>query len=87
MMMGFALVESHSPDADHGYEMLAELCETCVREQYALNFVSPLQMYAARRMAERGDFDGAVAQARTALDELFSSSNLFNCTGGTNTSG
>ena len=65
--------------------MLAELCETCVREHYALNIVSALQGYAARLMAERGDFDVAVAQARTALDELFSSSNFFNCIGGTNT--
>ena len=85
MIMGCALVESPSPDADYGYEMLAELCETCVREHYALNIVSALQGYAARLMAERGDFDVAVAQARTALDELFSSSNFFNCIGGTNT--
>ena len=85
MTMGFALVEAGPPDADRGYDMLAEICETCLEEQYAMNVVAPLQMYAARQMAARGHLEGAVAQARSTLDELFSSANMFNCDAGTNT--
>ena len=51
MTMGYALVESGSQDVDRGYDMLAEMLETCLREQYALNVVAPLQCYTARRMA------------------------------------
>ena len=85
MTMGIALVEADAADADSGYDMLAEMCETCMEEKYALNVVAPLQMYAARQMFARGDHDAAIAEARSALDELFSSRNLFNCDVGTNT--
>jgi len=83
MTMGYALAESESADADRGYDMLAELCETCIEEKYALNAVGPLQMYAVRRMTARGDFDGAIAHGRRALDELYRSENTFNLDVGT----
>jgi hypothetical protein len=83
MTMGYALAESESADADRGYDMLAELCETCIEEKYALNAVGPLQMYAVRRMTARGDLDGAIAHGRRALDELYRSENTFNLDVGT----
>ena len=85
MTMGIALVEADAADADRGYDLLAEMCETCMEEKYALNVVAPLQMYAARQMFARGEHDASIAEARSALDELFSSRNLFNCDVGTNT--
>jgi adenylate cyclase len=78
MTMGYALAESGSADADRGYDILAELCETCIEEKYALNIVAPLQMYAVRRMTARGDLDGAIDYGRHALDELYDSDNMFN---------
>ncbi len=83
MTMGYALVESDSEDADRGYDILGQLLKTCVREQYALNAVPGMQLYQARQMVARGDFNDAVVQARTALDDLFSSRNFFNCDVGT----
>jgi adenylate cyclase len=83
MTMGYALAESESADADRGYDMLAELCETCIEEDYALNAVGPLQMYAVRRMTARGDLEGAIAHGRRALDELYRSENTFNLDVGT----
>jgi hypothetical protein len=83
MTMGYALAESESADADRGYDMLAELCETCIEEKYALNAVGPLQMYAVRRMTARGDHDGAIAHGRRVLDELYRSENTFNLDVGT----
>ena len=85
MMLGFALVERGAADVDRGYDIFAEICATCAKERYAMNLVPSLRMFPARQMTARGDFDGAIAHARTALDEVFSSSNFFNFNWGTNT--
>ena len=79
---GIALMESNS-DTELGYRVVAELCETCVREQYALNIVPGLQTYRSTRMIADGDFDGAVVHARATLDEMFGTANIFNCDVGT----
>jgi class 3 adenylate cyclase len=84
MTMAIALIERDPPGADRGYEMAAELCETCIRESYAMNIVSPLHMYASWRLRLRGDYDGAVEVARESLKDLFNSDNLISCDACTN---
>jgi adenylate cyclase len=85
MTMAIALMESEGPGADRGYEMAAELRETCIRERFAMNIVSLLQLYAARRLTAQGDYDGAVSLGREALNEMFETSNYYSCGAGTNT--
>ena len=85
MTMAIALMESEGPDTDRGYEMAAELCETCIRERFAMNIVAPLQLYAARRLTAQGDYSGAVSLGRQALNEMFGTSNYYNSDSGTNT--
>ena len=78
MMMGIALIASDSQDSQRGYDILAELYETCMREQYALNLAPALELYASRHLIERGDLDRAVALARSAADGIFDTENVFN---------
>ena len=58
--------------------MLAELRATCVKEKFALNAVSVFDVYAARRSAELGDADSAVAQLRAVTDDMFGTGDLGN---------
>jgi class 3 adenylate cyclase len=78
MMMGIALIASDSRNSQHGYDILAELHETCMKEQYALNLAPALELYASRHSIERRDLDGAVALVRSATDGIFDTQNVFN---------
>ena len=79
MMQGIALIASDSRDSQRGYDMLAELYQTCMKEQFALNLAPALQLYASQQMIEHGNLDGAVALIRSAAEGIFSSRNIFNC--------
>ena len=83
MTMGYALVEGEFGDAGRGYDMLAEIRESCMKESYAMSIVALLQSYMARRLTVLGDVDAAISQARAAVDEIYSSSNILNCDVGT----
>ena len=83
MTMGYALVEGEFGDAGRGYDMLAEIRESCMKESYAMSIVALLQSYMARRLTVLGDVDAAISQARAAVDEVYSSSNILNCDVGT----
>ncbi|AGB25626.1 adenylate/guanylate cyclase family protein [Mycobacterium sp. JS623] len=79
MSLGIALVHRGSAaDRARGIAMLAELRDTCVKERYAMNIVSGLELFVARETAAQ-DIDRAVDQARAATDELFNSGNFINC--------
>jgi hypothetical protein len=85
MTLGIALVHRDSAAARaRGVAMLAELRDTCIKEHYALNIVSGLELFIAREAASK-DIDRALQQARAAVDELFGSGNFVNCVGGTQT--
>jgi class 3 adenylate cyclase len=83
--MGIALAEGDPEGTDAGYDMLAELRETCVREHYAMNAVPGMELYQARRLGAQGDFDGAVVRARSGLDDVFRTCDFFNADAGTST--
>jgi adenylate cyclase len=83
MSLGIALVHRQFPeDRARGVAMLTELRDTCVKERYALNIVSGLELFIAREVANE-DIDRAIRQARVATDELFTSGNIANCDAGT----
>jgi hypothetical protein len=83
MTLGIALVQRDSPaDRARGVAMLAELRDTCIKERYALNIVSGLELNMARETANE-DIDRAVQQARAAVEEVFGSGNFANSEGGT----
>jgi hypothetical protein len=79
MSLGIALMHRDSAaDRARGAVMLAELRDTCLKERYAMNIVSGLELFMAREAAAE-DIDAAVHQARAATDELFGSGNFINC--------
>lgn len=78
MTLGIALIHHDSADHERGFDILRQLRETCVREKFALNVVPVFDIYMARRIAELGDADGAVAQLRAVADDMFSTGNMGN---------
>ncbi|WP_326545259.1 adenylate/guanylate cyclase domain-containing protein [Mycolicibacterium sp. ND9-15] len=80
MTLGVALTQGDAADRERGLTMLTELCDTCVREQYAMNITPALEVVLA---VHGGDLDGAIERVRAALDELFNSGNFINCEGST----
>jgi hypothetical protein len=78
MALGIALIHHDSPDRQRGFDMLAELRATCVKEKFTLNAVPEFDIYAARGSAELGDADSAVAQLRAVTDDMFGTRNLGN---------
>jgi adenylate cyclase len=82
MTLGVALMHRDSlADRARGFAMLSELRDTCIKESYALNIVSGLELNMAREVANE-DIDLAVQQSRAATDELFASGNFVNCDAG-----
>ena len=82
MTLGVALTHGDAAAQKRGLTMLAELCDTCVREQYGMNIVPALEVVLAYHAAD-DDLDGAIERIRTVSDGLFSSGNFFNCEGST----
>jgi class 3 adenylate cyclase len=78
MALGIALIHHVSADSQRGFDMLAQLRATCVKEKFALNVVPVFDIYAARRSAELGDADSAVAQFRAVAEDMFSTGNIGN---------
>jgi adenylate cyclase len=78
MALGIALIDHESAGRQRGFETLAQLRATCVKEKFALNIVPVLDIYGARQSAELGDADSAVAQLRAVTDDMFSAGNFGN---------
>lgn len=75
---GLALVH-HSPGTrKRGHEVLVDLREMAVANNFGLNAVPLLDAYAARRSAELGDQQVAVTGLRAALDDMMSEGNFGN---------
>jgi adenylate cyclase len=79
MTLGIALIHHDAATRHRGFDVLAQLRATCVKEQFGLNVVPVFDMYAARDKAARGNVDGAVQQLRTVVDDLFTTGNIVNC--------
>jgi adenylate cyclase len=82
MILGGAL--TYGEDSARGLAILAELRDTCVKERYAMNIVSGLEMILARHAATE-DIDSAITRARAALGELIENGNFINCDSSTHT--
>ena len=82
MTLGIALTFRDSTDRARGLVMLAELRDTCLKERYALNIVSGLELYLAQEEASE-NLDRAIQRARAATEEVLGSGNLANFDGGT----
>jgi class 3 adenylate cyclase len=78
MALGIALIHHESASRQRGYDMLAQLRATCVKQKFALNIVPVFDVYGARQSAERGDVNSAVAQLRAVTDDMFCTGNIGN---------
>ncbi len=76
MTLGIALIHHRSADHQRGFEVLAQLRATCVKERFGLNVVPVFDVYGAKQRAAVGDRDGAVDRSRSAAEELFRTGNL-----------
>jgi class 3 adenylate cyclase len=79
LALGIALIHHGPADRQRGFDVLAQLRDTCVKERYALNVVPICDVYAAREKAELGDLDGAVKELRIIADDLFTTAHFSNC--------
>ena len=80
MTMGVALIASNSGDAKRGYEMLADLRQTCMKERYALNIVPGLDVTHVQLMiATGGHRRRDRARACRERRNLLSTHNYSNC--------
>lgn len=79
-VLGIALVHRSASDRQPGFDLLAQLRETCVSEGFALNIVPLMDVYAAREKVANGDLDGAIALLRMTIEEMFTSGNIGNIT-------
>jgi class 3 adenylate cyclase len=79
LALGIALIHHDPADRQRGFDVLAQLRDTCVKQSYALLVVPICDVYAAREKAELGDLDGAVQQLRSVADDLFNTGHFSNC--------
>jgi class 3 adenylate cyclase len=71
LTMGLALVHRDPPVRQRGLQLLAQVRDIAIRDQFILREVPIIDVYAARESAARGDIDSAVQQLRTLLNSLF----------------
>jgi class 3 adenylate cyclase len=79
LALGLALIHRNPADRQRGFDVLAQLGDTCVKKSFALNVIPICDVYAAREKAELGDFDRAVQQLRTVAGDLFNTEHFANC--------
>jgi adenylate cyclase len=69
---GIALVHRDSPaDRERGFDVLGQVREMCLQDQYYPSDLPVADVWAARERARRGDRDGALPRLRDAVDDLF----------------
>jgi class 3 adenylate cyclase len=71
LTMGLALVHRDSPDHQRGLQLLAQVRDIAIHDQFMLREIPIIDVYAAQESAGRGDTDGALQQLRTLLNALF----------------
>jgi class 3 adenylate cyclase len=78
LALGYALIHHDAADRQRGFEVLAQLRETCIKERFLLSAIPICDVYAAREKAELGDLDRAVQQLRTVADDVFNAEDFAN---------
>jgi adenylate cyclase len=70
---GITLVHQGGPQREAGFELLAKIRERALDEGFSLIALPVVDIHFAREKARLGDLDGAIALARTVVDDLFDS--------------
>jgi adenylate cyclase len=73
LSLGITLVHRDGPERDRGWELLAQVRDTAVKERFSLSAVSVVDIHVAQRTTRSGDLDGAIGLARAVLEDLFDS--------------
>lgn len=84
LALGVALALGDSSARARGLALLSEMCDTCEREQYAMNIVPPVRVLLAAEHADE-DIDGAIEQVRSSTETVFTTGNFSNVEGCTQT--
>jgi len=69
---GVTLVHQHGPHREAGFELLAKIRERALNQRFALIALPIVDIHIAREKARLGDLDGAIALARTVVDDMLS---------------
>jgi len=73
LSLGITLVHRDGPNRDRGWELLAQVRDTAVKERFSLAAVPIVDIHVAQQKARSGDLDGAIGLARAVLEDLFDS--------------
>ena len=76
--LGFALLWRGDPaDGNRGLEMVAQVRNLCLHQQYPLSELPINDLIAARERAKRGDRDDAISVMRKSVDEVLTNRHLL----------
>jgi ATP/maltotriose-dependent transcriptional regulator MalT len=79
LRLTFAMALIHrGTDPGRGFDDLRALRETCIKEQFALNMLSLMDIYLTLERAQQGDVDGAVERWSAIADEMAEAGKLSN---------
>jgi hypothetical protein len=70
-VLGSALVQRDGKEVQRGQRLVAQVRETCIREQFFLQIVPMIDLYTAGERARRGDPDGVVPVMQKIVGDLF----------------
>jgi adenylate cyclase len=70
---GVTLVREDGAEREAGLDLLAKIRERALNERFSLHALPIADIHIAREKARLGDLDGAIALARTVVDDLFAS--------------
>jgi len=67
------LAHRDGSERERGWELLAQVRDTALRERFTLTVVPFVDIHLAQQKARSGDLDGAIELARAVLEDLFDS--------------
>jgi adenylate cyclase len=70
---GVILVRQDGPEREAGFDLLEKVRARALNQRFALTAVPIVDIHTASEKARLGDLDGAIASARTVVDDLLSS--------------
>jgi adenylate cyclase len=74
---GVALAYRHGPEHQEGLSLLAKVRDRALNGQFSLTELPITDIQFAREKTRLGDFDDAIALARTAVDDAFASTSFW----------
>jgi adenylate cyclase len=73
LSLGITLVHRDGPERERGWELLAQVRDTALRERFSLTAVPVVDIHIAKQKATLRDLDGAIGLSRAVLEDLFDS--------------